>query len=190
MLNISSLFVPSYLILTSNQLDPGFSWNDIIGSTDLVIFTDESELPLCGWIHLSCSRSWWALSRFMYSSLVIITNICQQIKRMKRRVSHDVIWRLLLLFAVEAFCAVIVEGARNPPHIMMVMVDDLGWSDVGYNNISAVNTPNIDKLASEGVKLMSYYTQAMCTPSRGAFMTGKYPIHTGNPSLSLSYCIK
>lgn len=67
----------------------------------------------------------------------------------------------------------------TPPHIIFILVDDLGWSDVGYQNISLISTPNIDRLASEGVILDNYYVQPLCTPTRSALLSGKYPIHTG-----------
>jgi len=59
-----------------------------------------------------------------------------------------------------------------------MLADDLGWYDVGFHN-PKIQTPNIDKLVEDGVKLDSYYVQPVCTPTRGALMTGRYPIHTG-----------
>lgn len=64
------------------------------------------------------------------------------------------------------------------PHILFIVADDLGWSDVGFHG-SVIKTPNIDKLANEGVILDNYYVQPLCTPTRSALMTGRYPIHTG-----------
>lgn len=64
------------------------------------------------------------------------------------------------------------------PHILFILVDDLGWSDVGFHG-SKIKTPNIDKLASEGVILDNYYVQPVCTPTRGALLSGLYPIHLG-----------
>jgi len=61
---------------------------------------------------------------------------------------------------------------------LLLLVDDLGWSDVGFHG-SKIRTPNVDKLASEGVILDNYYVQPYCTPTRGSLMTGRYPIHTG-----------
>ena len=75
---------------------------------------------------------------------------------------------------------VLLHGSRNskPPHILFILADDLGWSDVGFHG-SVIETPNIDKLANEGVILENYYVQPLCTPTRSALMTGRYPIHTG-----------
>ena len=70
------------------------------------------------------------------------------------------------------------QGAKKPPHILLVVADDLGWSDVGFHG-SKIRTPNIDKLASEGVILDNYYVMPICTPTRSALLTGMYPIHTG-----------
>ena len=71
-----------------------------------------------------------------------------------------------------------VSAAASRPHILFFVVDDFGWSDVGFHG-SKIQTPNIDKLASEGVELDNYYVLPLCTPTRSALMTGRYPIHTG-----------
>ena len=71
------------------------------------------------------------------------------------------------------------SNGLSPPHVLIFLIDDLGWSDVGYQNISLISTPNIDRLASEGVILDNYYVQPLCTPTRAALLTGKYPIHIG-----------
>lgn len=76
------------------------------------------------------------------------------------------------------FTCFFAAKAATQPHILLLLVDDLGWSDVGYHG-SKIRTPNVDKLASEGVILDSYYVQPYCTPTRGSLMTGRYPIHTG-----------
>jgi len=76
------------------------------------------------------------------------------------------------------FAVVVASRAKNAPHILLVVADDLGWSDVGFHG-SKIQTPNIDKLAAEGVILDNYYVLPICTPTRSALMTGMYPIHTG-----------
>lgn len=66
----------------------------------------------------------------------------------------------------------------KPPNIVFIVADDLGWNDVGYHNPSMI-TPNIDKLATQGVILNHSYVQPVCSPSRHAFMTGYYPFKVG-----------
>ena len=70
------------------------------------------------------------------------------------------------------------EQASDRPHIMIIVADDLGWSDVGFRD-SEMYTPNIDKMASEGMMLNYSYVQQACTPSRAAFLTSNYPFRMG-----------
>lgn len=71
-----------------------------------------------------------------------------------------------------------ITTASNPLHIVLIVIDDLGWSDVGFQG-SVIHTPNINRLAADGVILDNYYVQPLCTPTRSTLMTGRYPIHTG-----------
>lgn len=59
------------------------------------------------------------------------------------------------------------------------MIDDVGWTDVGFHNGSGMLTPTLDNLAATGIELVNYYVQPVCSPTRSAFMTGRYPFHTG-----------
>lgn len=96
--------------------------------------------------------------------------------------------RSLVPFAFAFFVAVNPLAAKkrkpSPPHILFMLADDLGWIDVGFHG-SKINTPIIDSLAKEGVILDNYYVQPVCTPARGALMTGRYPIHTGTVNAPL-----
>lgn len=61
------------------------------------------------------------------------------------------------------------------PHILLVIADDFGYNDIGYHG-SEIKTPNLDKLAGEGVKLENYYVQPICTPTRSQLMSGRYQV--------------
>ncbi|HEY7775261.1 MAG TPA: sulfatase, partial [Kineobactrum sp.] len=69
-------------------------------------------------------------------------------------------------------------GSR--PNIILILTDDLGYGDIGANGADMIATPNIDRLAREGVRLTSYYAPAnVCTPSRAGMLTGRQPIRMG-----------
>ena len=67
------------------------------------------------------------------------------------------------------------------PNIVFVMGDDIGWFNIGayHRGIMAGRTPNLDKLASEGMLFTDYYAEASCTAGRANFITGQLPIRTG-----------
>ncbi|RUS78916.1 hypothetical protein EGW08_013329 [Elysia chlorotica] len=72
----------------------------------------------------------------------------------------------------------LVVGSEKRPNIVFILADDYGFHDIGYHG-SEFRTPNLDKLADEGVKLENYYVQPICSPTRSQLMTGRYQIHTG-----------
>ncbi|MEQ1825838.1 MAG: arylsulfatase [Pirellula sp.] len=69
-------------------------------------------------------------------------------------------------------------NASSKPNIVFFLADDLGWGDVGWHG-SEIPTPNLDKLASAGARLEAFYVQPVCSPTRAALMTGRYPIRHG-----------
>ena len=69
--------------------------------------------------------------------------------------------------------------APQPPNIVHIVADDLGWKDVGFNGATDIRTPNLDKLATGGARFQQFYVQPMCTPTRAALMTGRYPFRYG-----------
>jgi len=69
---------------------------------------------------------------------------------------------------------------KNKPNVVLVLVDDLGWTDVGCFGSKYYETPNIDRLASGGMKFTNGYAAcAVCSPTRAAVMTGRYPARLG-----------
>lgn len=64
------------------------------------------------------------------------------------------------------------------PNVVILLADDLGWADVGYRG-SDIHTPNIDRLAREGMRLERFYVTPFCSPTRAALMTGRDPIKLG-----------
>jgi arylsulfatase B len=70
------------------------------------------------------------------------------------------------------------SSTAAPPNIVLIVADDLGWNAVGYNG-SFVRTPNIDRLAGQGVQLTNFYVSPMCSPTRAGLMTGRYPMRLG-----------
>ena len=94
-------------------------------------------------------------------------------KPILKMLSHAV-----LALAAIAGTSLAAHGAEDKPNIVYIVADDLGWKDVGYHG-SDIKTPNIDKLAADGARLEQFYAQPMCTPTRAALMTGRYPFRYG-----------
>ena len=88
----------------------------------------------------------------------------------------------LFVAAAALFSAVApAQAADKKPNIIFIMGDDVGWFNIGayHQGIMSGKTPNLDKLASEGVRFTDYYAEASCTAGRANFITGELPIRTG-----------
>lgn len=92
-----------------------------------------------------------------------------------RRSMHAIAVLMALMMVGE----IALGAPASKPHIVHIIADDLGWKDVGFNGCTDIKTPNIDRLAAEGAKLTQFYVQPMCTPTRAAIMTGRYPFRYG-----------
>ena len=88
-------------------------------------------------------------------------------------------------FAQQQTDPVVAEsgGAPARPNVIVIVTDDQGWADVGFNNAD-VYSPNIDKLAGEGMVFRQHYVMPQCTPTRVALFTGRYPGRFGNAALA------
>lgn len=94
-----------------------------------------------------------------------------------------------ILFVLALFCSLafvaraedtrLEAAGAAKPNIVYIVADDLGWKDVGFNGAKDVKTPNIDALAAGGARFEEFYVQPMCTPTRAALMTGRYPFRYG-----------
>lgn len=69
--------------------------------------------------------------------------------------------------------------AADKPNVVHIVADDLGWKDVGFNGCEDIKTPHLDALAAGGSRFTQFYVQPMCTPTRAALMTGRYPFRYG-----------
>lgn len=88
---------------------------------------------------------------------------------------------LLCVFAtLREALAESADGRSAKPNVIFILTDDLGYSDVGCYGAAKVKTPNIDRLAEEGMRFTDFHTAAsICSPSRAAFLTGAYPQRCG-----------
>ena len=85
---------------------------------------------------------------------------------------------LLLLLAVSQTTLWSEEPTK--PNIILVMADDLGWGDVGFNGNSVIQTPHLDAMAKNGMRLTRFYTASpLCSPTRGSCLTGRHPWRFG-----------
>ncbi len=86
-------------------------------------------------------------------------------------------YSVLLLAIVVFSCA---SEQKNPPNIVLIMADDLGYGDIACYGCDYIETPMLDKMAKEGLKFLDYHSNgAVCTPTRAALMTGNYQQRAG-----------
>lgn len=85
---------------------------------------------------------------------------------------------ILLLFACTFFCSQLRAEEKRKPNIVLIVADDLGYRELGCFGQKLIRTPNLDRLASQGMRLTQHYSgNAVCAPSRCVLMTGKHPGH-------------
>ncbi len=120
------------------------------------------------------------LKRFRPDALTIVSA--------KHRRCGNRAWRIAtagLLISVAILATASSARAQTPapakPNIVFIMGDDVGWFNIGayHQGIMSGRTPNLDKLAAEGMRFTDYYAEASCTAGRANFITGELPIRTG-----------
>eukprot|EP01084_Bolivina_argentea_P003871 7326_1 len=89
----------------------------------------------------------------------------------------------MLLFIISIICCLPLIECKsidpNKPNIIFVLIDDMGYHDLGFMNNNLIKTPNINKYRAEGQFFEWMYGQSTCSPTRAAIMSGRYPIHNG-----------
>lgn len=98
---------------------------------------------------------------------------------MRRQRSHKLLPSLLTLLCLWIGVTSFAKAdERKPPNILLIVADDLGFSDLGCYG-SEIETPHLDRLAERGVRLTQFYTTGRCCPSRASLLTGYYPHRVG-----------
>lgn len=89
---------------------------------------------------------------------------------------------LLMVTAPAVVAAAEPGAAGRPPHIVLVMADDMGWGQTGYRGHPLLKTPHLDAMAAAGLRFERFYAGGpVCSPTRAAMLTGRTPVRTGVP---------
>ncbi len=103
---------------------------------------------------------------------------------MSKLVSRNLV---VLVIAVIVWPLADSVSAQRRPNIIFIYADDMGYGDLGCYGAKAIKTPNIDRMAAEGLRLTSFYSVSpICTPSRAALMTGRYAARMGIDQMHLA----
>src|SRR5262245_54924700 len=94
------------------------------------------------------------------------------------RLGHFLLMLAGLLLAESMAVASQTPSAAPRPNVVFLLADDLGSHDVGWRG-GEIKTPQLDKLARAGARLDQFYVQPVCSPTRAALMTGRYPFRHG-----------
>ncbi|WP_405605848.1 sulfatase [Polaribacter sp. Asnod1-A03] len=88
--------------------------------------------------------------------------------------------KLLIIFFVAASLTNCAAQKQDKPNIIVIMADDMGYGDLSCYGSTLINTPNLDKMASEGIKFTDFHSNgSVCSPTRAAILTGKYQQRVG-----------
>lgn len=89
-------------------------------------------------------------------------------------------WRLLVPSLLALLAIPSAVRAADRPNVILMMADDMGWGDTGYNGNSVIKTPNLDQMSRDGIRFDRFYAaSSVCSPTRGACLTGRHPYRYG-----------
>ncbi|MCK5173176.1 MAG: arylsulfatase, partial [Planctomycetes bacterium] len=87
--------------------------------------------------------------------------------------------KLFSILFVVLFAFSVVDAAHERPNVIVILTDDQGWGDLSIHGNSAIETPNIDRLARDGVRFDRFYVSPVCSPTRAEFLTGRHHVRCG-----------
>jgi arylsulfatase A-like enzyme len=112
----------------------------------------------------------------------VLTSLTGQInlimRKTKSRTTRTAGLVLLAFFALAATASEAQKTKEPRPNIILIMADDMGYSDIGSYG-GEINTPNLDRLAAEGIRFKEFYNNSICAPTRASLITGQYPHRAG-----------
>src|SRR3712207_1021256 len=95
--------------------------------------------------------------------------------------------RTFLQMGSAVLAAAPASSAAAPPNVVLIFCDDLGYGDLGCYG-SRAKTPHLDRMAAEGARFTQFYSaNPVCSPSRAALLTGRYPTRAGVPNVLFPY---
>ncbi|MBD0852078.1 sulfatase family protein [Maribacter arenosus] len=98
-------------------------------------------------------------------------------------------YRIILVF-VTLTTLVSCKEQPQRPNIILIMTDDQGWYDVGFNGNTQIKTPNLDKLAADGIIFHRFYSaSAVCSPTRASVITGRNPLRMHIPDANSGHML-
>lgn len=101
---------------------------------------------------------------------------------------RNVIGGAAAALGVTATAVAAQQAPQRPPNIVVILADDLGYGDLSCYGSTTISTPNLDQMAREGVRFTDFYAPApVCSPTRAALLTGRYPLRAGVPAASVFF---
>ncbi|MDD7986662.1 sulfatase-like hydrolase/transferase [Lentisphaera marina] len=93
-----------------------------------------------------------------------------------------------LLAAATTLFSPFISADTSKPNVILIMADDLGWGDTGFNGSPVIKTPHLDQMAAEGLQLDRFYSaSSVCSPTRASVLSGRNPYRTGVPTANQGF---